>query len=126
MSSDPSKSLISIIEKRPNTPLSTTLIWSFVLGVLASSLIAKEAALNNRTEDMVANLIFALLFISAGVVTVWYQVRQVEKRLDAVASVLSERAFEFPIQQIDAAVEPKEDPLQEHRDENSMESKDDS
>ncbi len=90
MSSDPSKSLLSIIEKRPNTPLATTLIWSFVLGVLASSLIAKEAALNNRTEDMVANLIFALLFISAGVVTVWYQVRQVEKRLDAVARVLSE------------------------------------
>ncbi|MBI1271534.1 hypothetical protein GC174_13980 [bacterium] len=94
MSSDPRKSLLSIIEKRPNTPLSTTLIWSFVLGVLVSALIAKEAALNNRTEDMVANLIFALLFISAGVVTVWYQVRQVEKRLDAVAMLLSETESE--------------------------------
>lgn len=98
MSSDPRKSLLSIIEKRPNTPLSTTLIWSFVLGVLASALIAKEAALNNRTEEMVANLIFALLFISAGVITVWYQLRQVEKRLDAVARVLSETESEVPVQ----------------------------
>lgn len=43
---------------------------------------------------MVGNLIFALLFLSAGMVTVWYQVRQVEKRLDAVALVLSETATE--------------------------------
>jgi len=118
MSSDPRKSLLSIIEKRPNTPLATTLIWSFVLGVLASSLIAKEAALNNRSEDMVGNLIFALLFLSAGMVTVWYQVRQVEKRLDAVALVLSETATEDQ----DADESDKEDQEEEKEEEKKEDS----
>lgn len=76
--------LLLLVNKMPNLPLLTTLNWTMVVAVVASLLIAKEQAQTKSLIDMSNYLSFAIIFVVFLVVFLWYQLRRVENKVDAL------------------------------------------
>ena len=105
---------LSILKKGTNRPLVVCLLWTVAIGSVASCLIAKEHSMTGKLQDVTNYLIFAVLILLVGICLLWYQIKSLHNKLDAVAGLLDSKVEIEP--DTDAEAE-KESPEKEEEEE---------
>lgn len=84
------KKLRAELQEKQNRPLLTTVLWTVVLAVVVSCLIAKESAEKGTISDVVNYLSFALLFTSGGLILMWFRLNRLERRTQIVTELMDD------------------------------------
>ncbi len=82
-------SYLSILKKASNRPLVICLLWTVGIGAAASCLIAKESSMTGKLEEVAVYLSFAVVFLLGGILVLWYQIKALNLKLEAVTALLA-------------------------------------
>ena len=117
------KKLRAELQEKQNRPLLTTVLWTVVLAVVVSCLIAKESAEKGTISDVVNYLSFALLFTSGGLILMWFRLNRLERRTQIVTELMDD--LEKELWEEEEADEEEEEEEEEEEDDDDDQAEED-
>ena len=94
------------LQAKPNTPLVVTVLFTVIFGVISSFLIGKEASTTGKVEEFYMYVFFGMFLLTGGIVTFWYQIRRIDKQIQAILQFLPiEVKDDEPVIYTDAAID---------------------